>query len=481
MGVSACGGMTSFPASLDRVKGVVRSRSYRPRRTAPARAVSRSRMSALDMSPLRSADMSDLDRVVSARRVIDRVGRRRRARRLSLSDMSPLRSGDMSRLDRGDATYSSAAWIRRRFAGMRTSSSRWAPTCSPDRSSRSPPTPRPHGSCSSSPRAPTSAARSSSTRGTSTRPSSGRAWSTRATRHARVHPAVVHRPARGARREHAARITLAPVVPPGALDGIPPERAGKDTLPFLPNVFEVINARTTNWHISPWPSPDWARVVHPELDEEAAVARLWDELVYLMRLDAADPAEAWRTRIRELNEAGRRLDELRLDALRFVGPGNRPHRRSPAHVALRGRAWRCGDRRRRLLRTEPADGGDQRDRRTRRVSTVSSPRRSRSTSSAPSSAGLRVRFEGGRAVEIEADENAEVLRARAQVDDGASRLGEVALVDRERRIGRTGKSSSTRSWTRTRRATSPSATPMRPASTRRTCRGSTRARSTSTS
>jgi aminopeptidase len=52
--------------------------------------------------------------------------------------------------------------------------------------------------------------------------------------------------------------------------------------------------------------------------------------------------------------------------------------------------------------------------------------------------GLRVRFEGGRAVEIDADENADVLRARAATDEGASRLGEVALVDREGRIGRTG-------------------------------------------
>jgi aminopeptidase len=49
---------------------------------------------------------------------------------------------------------------------------------------------------------------------------------------------------------------------------------------------------------------------------------------------------------------------------------------------------------------------------------------------------LRVRFEGGRAVEIEGD-GAEALRARAAKDEGASRLGEVALVDREGRIGKT--------------------------------------------
>jgi len=50
---------------------------------------------------------------------------------------------------------------------------------------------------------------------------------------------------------------------------------------------------------------------------------------------------------------------------------------------------------------------------------------------------LRVRFEGGRAVEIEGD-NAEVLRGRVAKDEGGSRLGEVALVDREGRIDKTG-------------------------------------------
>ena len=49
--------------------------------------------------------------------------------------------------------------------------------------------------------------------------------------------------------------------------------------------------------------------------------------------------------------------------------------------------------------------------------------------------GLRVRFEGGRAVKIEAETGAEALRARAARDDGAARLGEVALVDSDGRIG----------------------------------------------
>jgi aminopeptidase len=52
--------------------------------------------------------------------------------------------------------------------------------------------------------------------------------------------------------------------------------------------------------------------------------------------------------------------------------------------------------------------------------------------------GLRVRFEGGSVVAIDADAGAEMLRARMMIDEGGSRLGEVALVDGDSRIGRLG-------------------------------------------
>jgi aminopeptidase len=49
--------------------------------------------------------------------------------------------------------------------------------------------------------------------------------------------------------------------------------------------------------------------------------------------------------------------------------------------------------------------------------------------------GLRVRFEAGRAVEVEAEENGAALRVYTELDEGAARLGEVALVDSRGRIG----------------------------------------------
>ena len=46
--------------------------------------------------------------------------------------------------------------------------------------------------------------------------------------------------------------------------------------------------------------------------------------------------------------------------------------------------------------------------------------------------GIRIQFERGRAVKADADEGADALRATLAKDDGASRLGEIALVDKGR-------------------------------------------------
>jgi len=51
---------------------------------------------------------------------------------------------------------------------------------------------------------------------------------------------------------------------------------------------------------------------------------------------------------------------------------------------------------------------------------------------------IEMRFEGGRAVEIRAAEGEDVLRENMATDANASRLGELALVDADSRVGKTG-------------------------------------------
>jgi aminopeptidase len=233
--------------------------------------------------------------------------------------------------------------------------------------------------------------------------------------------------------EHrCARIVVMPRVSPGIFEGIDPERTGRDELPDLPERLQVINDRTVNWTAVPYPTRAWASVVHPNLGEEDALARLSEELAHVLRLDEPDPIEAWEARSQSLEAAAARLNQLDLDALRFEGPG------TELTVGLLPTAhWDAA-------RTATLDGIVYcANVPTEEVFTTPDPARTegvvRSTKPLELAGtvieGLTVRFEGGRAVAIEADKGAEVLRRRAAVDDEASRLGEVALVDRDGRIG----------------------------------------------
>ncbi|MGE4178020.1 MAG: aminopeptidase [Thermoleophilia bacterium] len=229
-----------------------------------------------------------------------------------------------------------------------------------------------------------------------------------------------------------ATIALSGPTAPGLFDDIDPERAAKDRLPSVRETIPVIMGALVNWTVVPCPHPAWAALVHPDLEPDAAYARLWDEIAHVCRLDEPDPAAAWRARGAELAAAADRLNARRLDALHFVGPG------TDLRVGL-------------LPQSRWVGGGDQRNDGlphlpnipTEEVFTTPDPTRTEGhvASTQPLEVGgsiirgLRVRFEGGRAVAIDADSGAEVLRGRAAVDDGAARLGEVALVDGSGRIG----------------------------------------------
>ena len=234
---------------------------------------------------------------------------------------------------------------------------------------------------------------------------------------------------------HGSRISVSPNTPPGLMDGVDPAVAGRDQLPSLREHFGVINAKTTNWCVIPWASPAWARVAHPELEPDEALAKLEEELVYVLRLDEDDPAAAWRERGRQLQDAGRKLDEQRFDALRFEGPG------TDLTIGLLPTSRFAGGG------STTVDGIQHMSNLpTEEVFTSPDPTRADGVVTATKPldvsgtvvSGLRIRFEAGRVVEIEAESGADALRARCAKDEGASRLGELALVDREGRIGKTG-------------------------------------------
>jgi aminopeptidase len=233
--------------------------------------------------------------------------------------------------------------------------------------------------------------------------------------------------------QNGARITLRGVTAPNLMNGLDKSLLGKDMLPSVKETLKVVSERSTNWCYVPAPHPAWAALVHPDLPANEAYEQLWRELEHVLRLDEADPLAAWDERIAVLNDYAARLTERRFDAIELRGPG------TELTVGLLPTAtWTTVDfstaKGLRHLVNLPSE----------EVFTTPDPRRTSGHVTATKPLvlndgtiirGLTVRFEDGVAVEIDAGENAETLRGLTEVDEGARRLGELALVDGEGRIG----------------------------------------------
>jgi aminopeptidase len=233
-------------------------------------------------------------------------------------------------------------------------------------------------------------------------------------------------------RQRCARIGLTGPAHPGLLEDLDPHRLSRDQLPALKEGGQVVNERTTNWTAVPCPTRAWAQLVHPDLDPEAAWTRLGEQILHVCRLDEADPVAAWKERQATLVGAAARLTERRLDALRFRGEGTdltvgllpTSHWMAATFSTLDGIAHMPNLPSEEVFTAPDPERVDGVVRSTKPLVVGGSIVR-----------GLELEFRGGRAVRIDAIENADVVRGYAERDAGAARLGEVALVDGDGRIG----------------------------------------------
>lgn len=236
--------------------------------------------------------------------------------------------------------------------------------------------------------------------------------------------------------EHAARIGLTGPVEPELFDDLDPALVGRDQLPFVREIGQVVNERSTNWTAAPAPTAGWASLVHPELEPREALERLWRDILHVCRLDEPDPVAAWEARMDVLDNAAARLGDRRFDALHFEGPG------TDLRVGLLpSSSWISA-------RFSTASGlRHQANLPSEEIFATPDPARTEGVvrgtkplvAAGATIEGLEVEFAGGRVTRIDAERGAGTLRSLAERDEGAARLGEVALVDRDGRIGAIGR------------------------------------------
>jgi aminopeptidase len=217
-----------------------------------------------------------------------------------------------------------------------------------------------------------------------------------------------------------------------------PERVGRAnqavSKAYRP-ALELITRHEINWTIVAAATPAWAAAMFPDDPPEAAMAKLWDAIFRTTRVDGEDPVANWKAHDAGLQSRAAYMNEKRYSALHYRGPGT-DFRLGLADDHLwmgggthAGNGLYCIPN----MPTEEIFTTPHKDRADGTVR-ASKPLSYQGTMIE----GIEVRFEAGRIVKANASRGLEVLERLISTDDGARRLGEVALVPHSSPIAASG-------------------------------------------
>jgi aminopeptidase len=232
--------------------------------------------------------------------------------------------------------------------------------------------------------------------------------------------------------EGPALISLTGNPDPDLLGSLDPALVGRsEPREIRKALLELSARRRVNWTVVSAPNEGWATQVFGEPDLE----RLWDAVAVATRLDAPDLVSVWREHAAELEERADKLNTRGFDAVRFRGPD------TDLTLGLISDAkWASA--------TNTTESGVEHlpNLPTEEVFTSPDWRRAEGhvRSTAPLIAagtrvdGLELRFEGGKIVDVQAETGAEIIREQIAMDEQAPYLAEVALVDGDSAVKKTG-------------------------------------------
>jgi len=212
-------------------------------------------------------------------------------------------------------------------------------------------------------------------------------------------------------------------------------RANKaNSMAYKPALEKIANF-DINWNIVSYPNPSWARQVFPDVPDDVAVGKLAEAIFAASRVDVADPITAWAEHNANLKKRSTWLNGERFAALHFTGPG------TDLTVGLAdGHEWHGG--------ASTAKNGITCNPNIPTEEVFTTPHalkvEGHVSSTKPLSHqgtlidNIQVKFEAGRIVEAKASKGEEVLNKVLDTDDGARRLGEVALVPHSSPISKSG-------------------------------------------
>lgn len=225
-------------------------------------------------------------------------------------------------------------------------------------------------------------------------------------------------------------------------DGVEPANAG-ERIQTMSKVGAAQNKRVreltmsghSSWCVVAYPTLAWAQQVFPDLAPDAALERLWTEVLHTAYADTTDPLATWEAHNKRLHARANAMNNARFTALHFSGPG------TDLTVGLaEGHEWNGG--------SKATTSGQEYNANIPTEEVFTTPHNMRVDGWVRSTKplyhankvieGIRVRFEGGKVVEAYADTNEDTFLKLLDSDEGARRIGEVALVPHKSPIADTG-------------------------------------------
>ena len=190
------------------------------------------------------------------------------------------------------------------------------------------------------------------------------------------------------------------------------------------------------WCVVAIPTPAWAASVFPGLDEDEAQEKLWSAILDVCRVTGGDPVSAWKEHVAKTSACRDKLNELQLESIHMTSANG-----TDLTVGLaEGHTWEGA--------CSKAENGAVFIANVPTEEVFTAPHRERVNGVVKGTKpyvyngqlieGFSVTFKDGVVVDYSAEKNAELLGQLLDSDEGARRIGEIALVPASSPINRSG-------------------------------------------
>lgn len=225
---------------------------------------------------------------------------------------------------------------------------------------------------------------------------------------------------------------------PDGLNGTDSEKISKANMarfPFIKPFRDKLENRY-QWCIAAVPGKEWAKKIYPDMNPDAAVEKLWEDILLCSRVDD-DPIKAWEVHNKNLADRCKFLNDYKFEKLEYKSANGTDFTvgLNPKGIFMAGGEYTLGSN----IYFNPNIPSEE---------VFTTPMRGKAEGKVVATKPLSyqgklienfwVRFENGKAVEVYAEKNQDLLEKMISMDEGAAYLGECALIAYDSPINNTG-------------------------------------------